>query len=420
MSKVIRIKEFDYLFCESAKKPLADENVISQQAFEELTQLIHDAPEQEGNDHSTIFWQRGQKLQARSYVGIIQTRDGTQIEILPKIAESYSQDELQRIFLKMLRVVGEVPFKSGQFANLNADKLPLLEIFIHDFLMTVDELVKRGIRSDYLRQEENLPFLKGKLQITKQIKHNSIRQNRFYVEFDSFEVNRPENRLIKSSLEKVLKISKQMNNQRLARELLFIFDEVATSTNYKNDFSKCSKDRGMIYYASTLSWCKLILGDESPVPKIGERSFRSFLFPMATLFERYVAKIMRRKLPTWRVLEQISSKKLLKSNDWKKALFVIKPDLLLKNAQQTIIADTKWKLLDSEDDENKFKIHQSDLYQLFTYAKFYESKKVILIYPQTDTFNQLLKTEYIAQNCELIFMPFDLKKNEFNTQLFSI
>jgi 5-methylcytosine-specific restriction endonuclease McrBC regulatory subunit McrC len=64
---------------------MADDKVISKKAFEELTQLIADSSEQEGNDHSTIFWQRGQKLQARHYVGVIQTSDGTQIEILPKL-----------------------------------------------------------------------------------------------------------------------------------------------------------------------------------------------------------------------------------------------------------------------------------------------------------------------------------------------
>jgi 5-methylcytosine-specific restriction enzyme subunit McrC len=66
----------------------------------------------------------------------------------------------------------------------------------------VDFLVKRGIRSDYVRQEDNLAFLKGKMLVSEQIKHNSVRQDRFFVEYDSFEVNRPENRLIKSSLQK--------------------------------------------------------------------------------------------------------------------------------------------------------------------------------------------------------------------------
>jgi 5-methylcytosine-specific restriction enzyme subunit McrC len=255
------------------------------------------------------------------------------------------------------------------------------------------------------------------LKIAQQIKHNSIRQDRFYVEFDNFDINRPENRLIKSSLEKIVKMAKKVNNQRLARELLFAFDEVDASANYKNDFSKCSKDRGMVYYASTLAWCKLILGDESPVPKIGERSFRSFLFPMSTLFERYVAKILHRKLPEWHLLTQVSSKKLLSSDAWGKDLFVIKPDILLRKNSEILVADTKWKLLNN-DQTNKFNINQSDIYQLFTYAKYYESKKVILIYPKTDDFSLSIKTDYIDQDIKLIFMPFDLQKNEFDINLF--
>jgi 5-methylcytosine-specific restriction enzyme subunit McrC len=48
----------------------------------------------------------------------------------------------------------------------------------------------------------------------------------------------------------------------------------------------------MHYYKASLDWCKLILNDESPVPTVGQKTFRSFLFPMPQIFERYVAKKM--------------------------------------------------------------------------------------------------------------------------------
>ena len=419
MSKLVRIKEYEYIFCESPRYKIDNEKVISKKAFEELTQLIADSSEQDGNDHGTIFWQRGQKLQARHYVGVIQTSDGTQVEILPKIADSYKDEELQRILLKMLRTVGDLPYKSGQTASLQNAKFPLLEIFIRDFLECVDFLVKRGIRSDYVRQEDNLAFLKGKMLMSEQIKHNLVRQDRFFVEYDSFEVNRPENRLIKSSLQKILRITKHLRNQRLARELLFVFDEAPFSDEPKQDLKKCSKDRGMHYYKASLEWCKLILNDESPVPTVGQKTFRSFLFPMPQIFERYVAKKMSKALPEWKLSTQVSNKKLLSSQEWNTDLFVIKPDILLEKKQCKVIADTKWKLPDENDKANKFNIHQGDLYQLFTYAKFYEARTVILIYPKTDNFEKTLHCEYVNQTCNVIFMSFDLKQDQFDLSIFS-
>lgn len=385
----ITVKEYDYLVCERAASH-AQGKRISQKAFDELSDLINESPDQEDNDHSTIFWQRGQRLQVRHYAGIIQTSDDTQIEILPKISDSFEYDTLRQIFMRMLREVGEIPYKSGQYADLGTSKFPLLELFDYDFLRNVDQLVKRGIRSDYVRQEDNMNFLKGKLLMNGQLRHNFIHRDRFYVEYDSFEVNRPENRLIKSSLQKVLKFAKQLSNQRLARELLFAFGDVPPSTDYKQDFQKCSKDRGMNYYRDVLRWCKLILNDESPVPQGGSHSYRSILFPMPQLFERYVANILIKKLTDWKVNSQVSNKKMLSSvDDGVKELFVIKPDLLLQKDNKIVIADTKWKLLDSYDSENKFGIHQGDLYQLFTYAKYYKAKMVILIYPKTDKFGKV-------------------------------
>ena len=145
MKTFITVKEYDYFVCESAASH-AQGKRISRKAFDELSDLINESPDQEDNDHSTIFWQRGQRLQVLHYLGIIQTSDDTQIEILPKISDSFEYDTLRQIFLRMLREVGEIPCKSGQNADLSTSKFPLLELFVYDFLRNVDQLVKRGIR----------------------------------------------------------------------------------------------------------------------------------------------------------------------------------------------------------------------------------------------------------------------------------
>ena len=132
MKTFITIKEYDYLVCESAASH-AQGKRISRKAFDELSDLINESPDQENNDHSTIFWQRGQRLQVRHYVGIIQTSDDTKIEILPKISDGFEYDSLRQIFMRMLREVGEIPYKSGQYADLGTSNFPLLELFVYDF-----------------------------------------------------------------------------------------------------------------------------------------------------------------------------------------------------------------------------------------------------------------------------------------------
>jgi 5-methylcytosine-specific restriction enzyme subunit McrC len=72
--------------------------------------------------------------------------------------------------------------------------MPLLEIYIAQFLGLVNQLVKRGIRSDYVAVQKNARFLKGRLGLSQQLRKNSFHQERFFIEYQEYQVNRPANR----------------------------------------------------------------------------------------------------------------------------------------------------------------------------------------------------------------------------------
>ena len=58
----------------------------------------------EGGQQPPVFVMRNGRLHAQNYVGIIETRRGTVIEILPKIDLSRDGDEhTRRVFMTMLR-----------------------------------------------------------------------------------------------------------------------------------------------------------------------------------------------------------------------------------------------------------------------------------------------------------------------------
>ena len=128
----------------------------------------------------------GKFIQARNYVGVLQTKGGLTIEILPKIADKNDAKKSKKVLIKMLKSLNDFPFKSSNLANLKTQNLPLLEIFISMFLCELQVLVKKGTKSDYVALEENINFLKGKLNINEQIKRNSVHKERFYVEYSEF------------------------------------------------------------------------------------------------------------------------------------------------------------------------------------------------------------------------------------------
>ena len=345
----------------------------------------------------------GKFIQARNYVGVLQTKSGLTIEILPKIADKTDTDKSKAIFIKMLRTLKNFPFKSSNLASLKTQNLPLLEIFISMFLCELEALVKKGIKSDYVALEENLNFLKGKLNINEQIKRNSIHKERFYVGYSEFLSDIKINRIIKTTLKFLYKKSNSSINQQKIRELLFIFDEVLECEDYKNFFAKLVMNRQVKHYEQTLLWCKIFLLGNSFTPHKGDDLALALLFDMNALFENYVGNFIKKSFPS--TILQHSGKHLVEEPK----SFKLRPDIFLKGK---FIADTKWKIVSSRDD-----ISQADLYQLYAYGKKHECSKLYLIYPKIEGVKQEFMKFGYDDKMLLEILYFDLEKDENNANL---
>ncbi|QPH97750.1 McrC family protein [Campylobacter concisus] len=346
----------------------------------------------------------GKFIQARNYVGVLQTKSGLTIEILPKIANKNDTDKSKAVFIKMLRALKNFPFKSSNLASLKTQNLPLLEIFISMFLCELEALVKKGIKSDYVALEENLNFLRGKLNINEQIKRNSIHKERFYVGYSEFLSDIKINRIIKTTLKFLYKKSNSSKNQQKIRELLFIFDEVSECEDYQNFFAKLVINRQVKHYEQTLLWCKIFLLNNSFTPHKGDDLGFALLFDMNALFESYVGNFIKKSFPG--TILQHSEKHLVEDPK----SFKLRPDIFLKGK---FIADTKWKIVSSRDD-----ISQADLYQLYAYGKKHPCDgKLHLIYPKIDDIRQKTMKFRYDDEMWLEILYFDLEKDENNANL---
>lgn len=323
----------------------------------------------------------GKVITARNYVGLITMTDGTVIEILPKISGAgISQKETKQIFLEMLKTLNDVNFKNLNVSDLRTDRLDLFEIFIKMFLDEVTVLTKQRLKSAYSTIENNERFCKGKLLTSQDIKHNLVTKERFYVSYDDFNINRPENRLIKTTLRFLLKTSNDMQNRLYATRLLTFFEGVEYSFSCDTDFSKCFPDRSMNHYERALSWCRVFLKGNSFTAFAGSHVALALLFPMEKVFESFVAAKFRKL---------ISRKVNLRTQDTTYSLFdspnrafALRPDIVLEFDGYKVVLDTKWKLL--SDKASNWGISQSDMYQMYAYGRKYEAERVVLLYPDSE------------------------------------
>ena len=364
---------------------------------------------------------KGKKaLQVVNFVGVITTPDGTHLEILPKTnVDGQDTKETRELLVKMLFEVDDLTYLETTDASLVLFDKPLPEILINRFLHKLADVVRKGIRKDYQRIESEEKFLKGQLLVSQQLNQPIGKQHLFRIAYDVFSEDRAENRLIHAALVQVARWSKSDKNQKLARELRFAFNDIPKSSDHKTDFSLWRDSRDMISYRALLPWVKLILNHQSPFAIKGDHAGISFLFPMESLFEKYVAKILQKtaiqKYAEYVVKPQISSEYLSKDPP----AFKLKPDLAIyKNKTVIGILDTKWKLIDQKatyqngNDDPKSSISQSDIYQMFAYGHNYlerASGKLMLIYPKCKMFENENKPFNLGNGLKLYVFPFDLK-----------
>ncbi|WP_138146099.1 McrC family protein [Bathymodiolus heckerae thiotrophic gill symbiont] len=418
MMQSLVVREWGEIHLSKSDNKMDEENTIDRifvnsSAFKSLAKLA----ESDDKQYRFLKFKKSTVLKVQNFVGVITTPDGTQIEILPKINKNKDSDEetakKSRIILtKMLKVVNNLELLESTKADVQIKNQPLLEVLITLFLACADEIIKKGIRKDYHRIDEQEKFLKGQLQTHKQLNEPPHKQHLFHIEYDIFSPNRPENRLIHSALLQVLKWSKTNQNQKLAKHCLSLFDGVPHSDNYKNDFAKWSKNRDMNYYKEVLPWLKLVLNQQSPFTLKDKNAGISFLIPMEKLFEKYVAKMLHKKLSPKGYSIKTEPKKYLTMNP---DAFQMKPDIAVcKDDKIVRILDTKWKLIDENatycngNNDKKKDISQSDVYQLFAYGKKYNIKKVVLIYPKWDKFSKSFSYR-LEDELMLKIDPFDVE-----------
>ena len=392
MRKLFEVKEFDSIICNSDYKDNDSYKYLVKKQFENLEMFIHEFSGSEENadalDFMRIDYRRnvGDRITVKNYVGLIQMKDGFQVQILPKISFGEEEDSgnarTKRIFLRMLRSMKDFPSKTFNDASLKVDQMNLYEIFINMYLQEVRHLVKRGIKSAYVSQEDNLRYYKGKLLVGQHLRANLVHKERFYVGYEEFLSNSPENRLVKSTLEKLQKITSSAENSKEIRQLLTAFELVESSTNYQKDFSKVVIDRNTKDYEMLMQWSKVFLMNKSFTTFSGSTTSRALLFPMESVYESYVAQQMKKlfRPDGWDISTQDKGHYLF-MNPRKK--FALRPDIVLTKDDHTVIMDTKWKNLINNEKKN-YGISQSDMYQMYAYSKKYKTSEIWLLYPIND------------------------------------
>ncbi len=391
---------------------------LSQEDLRDLKDFaLENRTDGEGN-YRPVLEVKNNRLYAQNYVGIIETRKGTVLEILPKVdfVEDEDTEKTKQFFFKMLR--DWRGFKSlAQFSESHIDAMlhfNMLEIFVHLFLNNLVLLTQRGLARHYQSEEDNQPYLRGRILFPQHIRENVVNRARFYVGYDEFNANRPANRLIHSTIHKLMGSVRQPRNQQLLHQLRICFSDIPQSAHLESDWGQYRMDRSMQHYDEVMQWVGLFLFNHGLTTFAGKYVNQTLLFPMWEVFEDFVAACFRRYQRRFSVREQGPQEPLTSIDG--KGVFFLKPDISLMSGDKTeFILDTKWKRINGEGSDPKHGISQADMYQLFAYGKKYGCKQVALVYPKTEQFQEILHYKF-DEKLSLSCVPFDVTKPECSVE----
>lgn len=422
MSELYSITEYGTFI--SKNSPAATSNVsgcvvLPENTFNQLEEFIlanknrdTDALELLGLSARRGF---GKIITAKNYVGLIAMNSGDIIEILPKIARARDDEkseeqkmlEAKNLLLEMIKSLKDPKYKNMQAAALKSDKVSLFEIFIRMYIDEVFSIVKGGLRCAYETVEENAPFVKGKILFDKNIKYNFAHKELNYIQYDEFDENRAENKLLKSTLKYLYKHTQSMNNKKDLKTLLNSFSEVEYSDDYEKDFNKVVIDRGTKHYENALIWSRVFLQGKSFTNYSGSETAFALLFPMDKLFESYVASKFASILDSKRYIVSAQDSRFTLFDAPKK--FQLKPDIVIRDKIEgkIYLLDTKWKMLSKA--YNNYGINQGDMYQMYAYQKKYQSENVTLLYPVSEIDLADSNISYTSEdNCKVMVHFVDL------------
>ncbi|MGJ8549603.1 McrC family protein [Winogradskyella wichelsiae] len=341
------------------------------------------------------FIHKSNELKSNKYVGVIHY-EGSKINLLPKIfydsEKDYSTNEVNQIqnhILWWLSYCRKIKFPNYQ-ASLGSAKSDFFEVLIYLFSKYTRELLNSSIYQQYEEVNRELSFIKGRLNTSEYINENLSKGkwHKLNCTYDAFVFDNEFNRIIKYVVTLLFNVTSSQDNKKNLREILFILDEVSDERATAEQCSRISFNPMFGEFETVRDYCQLFLNNCISFDYKNDLKLFAFLLPMEYVFEDFIFGFIDKELEVVTAKSQRSDTYL----DEGKA-FNLKPDLWLKTIDKSLIADTKYKIVYSDEKDPKKGISQNDLYQMLAYAVRFEVDEIILFYPNTIKQGQEEETE---------------------------
>lgn len=267
------------------------------------------------------------------------------------------------------------------------------DLFAAILIKGISSQIKRGLHRDYIQQTEAIGNLRGKIDITKSVKQQTMITRQMVCHYDLFLEDSPLNQILKSAMTLLIRHGDvKQNNKKILRKLLLYFSNVKNIDPYLFNWNAVSYHRNNATYKMLINICWLVIKGLLLSMEDGKYKMAQFLDDqqMHRLYEKFVLGYYRKEYP------QLTAN--ASYIDWdigvacdRKFLPVMKSDITLTDGLKTLIIDTKYygHTMQTNSQYNSQTLHSNNLYQIFTYVKNRDTSNSgnvsgVLLYAKTD------------------------------------
>lgn len=346
---------------------------------------------------SPIFKWGNKTLIAQQWVGVISTPN-ISIEVMPKIANTSTVEEIRDKLVKMLLLVNNVSSKETITSSLSYGTHGFIDVLASIFLRKLEKEVLRGIILSYEKVSNNLQAVKGSIDFTQHINKNAMVESKFFCKYSKMTKNHLINQTIKYTLALLNRVVRTNLNKIMIKKLSLYFEDVEDVAVTLDDVEKIQYHRNNIRYSEIIDYCKIFISGTALELRVGFVKLNFLMFDMNKLYQEFIYKSLKRILKDKIYRAKTSYLLTNRSNGAKKAKLI--PDIFYRiNSNKEVVIDTKWKIVE------KF-ASEKDLYQMNAYMSvFNDVEESILLYPK-DSKNDKIIGDYVV-NCK--GKPFLLK-----------
>ena len=267
------------------------------------------------------------------------------------------------------------PKEWQQYVTHLSPDADILESIIPSFVHHTRQAIQRGLLQGYIRQEEALHTVRGRIRFDDQVKRRYGIALPLEVTYDEFTEDIEENRLLKTALHRLSRLPvRSPSTRRQVNALRPVFSPVGLAS-YVQGTPEVRYTSLNAHYRPAVEMARLIIDNSSLELRHGDVAGGSFLLDMNRVFERFLFVALREELG-------------ISDQEWRRGSMTLDKEEVIKlepdfswwsGGHCRFVGDAKYKKLDAAG------FQHSDMYQMLAYCTASGLPSGLLVYAASET-----------------------------------